>query len=267
MKWIAVLLMIANVVVYLWASGYQNNVDETVINAKPDVNREGMLMLSEIGDLKQVGNIAGSQQSVSELVGLEKKPTKADNSDRIGSQNSHQITGNSGASISNTDKVPAPTKSAVSALLSSCYRLGPFKKEASWQAAIQWMKQHKIAFQRVTSESREFRAVRVYLGPYQSASAAESTVRLLKSKNLDHFLYLAKDDSVRISLGYFTQEALAEKFLAHLQSLDVQAKSQAEYRQLGPFNWLVIAVGSTKDKQFISHDWAEPNVGLSHSDC
>ena len=235
MKWIAILLMIVNVVVYLWASRHQDIANETVIHAKFDVNKASMLMLSETGDLKQIGHISGSQQSVSALVGLGKRPTKPDR--------------------------------ATPQVIASCYQLGPFKKQASWQSAIEWVEQNEIEFRRIISTSRELQAERVYLGPYQSRSSAESTIQRLKSKNLDHFVYSAENGAVRISLGYFTQTELVEKFLAHLKALNIDAKSRPEYRQLGPFNWLVITVGTAKESQVIKHDWAESAVSLSQVEC
>ena len=48
MKWIAALLLIVNVAVYLWASGKSVSVEQTTMYAKPDVNREGMLLLEEV---------------------------------------------------------------------------------------------------------------------------------------------------------------------------------------------------------------------------
>lgn len=64
MRWIAALLMIINVTVYLSAGGHQVVIDETKSISRPDVNKEGMLLLSEIGNLKQFGFIAGSVRPV-----------------------------------------------------------------------------------------------------------------------------------------------------------------------------------------------------------
>ena len=288
MKWIAALLMIVNVAVYLWASGHQVTVNETAISSKPDVNKEGMLLLNENGNLKQFGNIAGYQPSASAFMESVQDQTKKTGSSEADLQDSQQTTqqitantntqaqqsdsvlvGNEG-STSSVDEATAKTGLAQATpqiIVQSCYRLGPFKKEESWQAATKWMGQNGIEFRHVTSESRELRAVRVYLGPYSSISSTEPVVRRLKGKNLDYFVSLAENGSVRISLGYFTQEELAAKFLAHLQSIDVQAKSQLEYRQLGPFNWIVIAVDSVEQNWVTTHEWVEPAVGLLQVDC
>ncbi len=284
MKWLAALLMIVNVVVYLWASGHQVTVNETAIISKPDVNKEGMLLLGENGNLKQFGNIAGYQPSASAFVELAQDQTKKPGSNEADLQDSQQTAANTDTQSQQSDSVPVENEDSTSSadatsaktelkqatpriIAQSCYRLGPFKKEESWQAAKKWMGQNGIEFRYVTSESRELQAVRVYLGPYSSILSTEPVVRRLKGKNLDHFVSLAENGSVRISLGYFAQQELAAKFLTHLQSIDIQAKSQLEYRQLGPFNWIVIAVDSVEQNRVTAHDWVEPTVGLSRVNC
>ena len=280
MKWLAAVLMMVNVALYLWASGPQATVTKTAIISKPDVNKAGMLLLSEHGNLKQFGSIADYQPSASAFVEATQEQTQKPESSEVDLQDSQQITANTGTQDRQSDSVSVDAEDSISSaddaadeatakteLAQPCYRLGPFKQEASWQAATQWMEQKGIKFQLVTSESRELRAVRVYLGPYRSISATEPVVQRLKGKNLDHFISLAEDGSARISLGYFTQKELAAKFLAHLQSIDVQAKSQPEYRQLGPFNWIVIAVDKVEQNRLTAHDWIEPAVSLSPVDC
>lgn len=240
MKWIAALLMIVNVAVYLWASGQQVIVNDPAIISEPDVNTEGMLLLNENGNLKQFGNIDSYPPSASRL---------NNNTDSTARANERA-------------NEPAKTK-----LAQSCYLLGPFKKEEYWHAAKQWMEQNGIKFQSVSNKSRELRAWRVYLGPYSSVSATEPDVQRLQDKNLEYFVALDETESPRISLGYFTEQALATKFLTHLQSIDIPAKSQLEYRQLGPLNWTIITVDSVQQNRAANHDWVENAVGLSPVDC
>lgn len=269
MKWIAAVLMIVNVVVYLWASGHQVTVDETQIISKPDVNKEGMLLLSE--NLKQFGAIS-NYPSDSEVVESAQELTKKIESE-VESEVEPEVESKVESKVELKveskiePKVEPEVDSAPQIIAQSCYRLGPFKKQESWQSAQQWMGRNGIEFEQVTSKSRELQAVRVYLGPYNSISSAEPTVQQLKDKNLDHFVSSSEDGSVKISLGYFTQKELAIKFLTYLQSIDVLAESQLEYRQLGPFNWMVIAINSVEQNQVTTHDWAEQAVGLSQVDC
>lgn len=300
MKWISALLLIANVAIYLWASGHQVTVDEITSASKTDVNIEGMLLLSETSASKQIGTIEAAEvieAGLSSEIGIFNKASEAEDDIEGASevvdevtiiadeetiedqpQQIEQTTGESTDQAEETDDVVSDqdqiieeveeqqTEAALS-LVQFCFRVGPFKKENSWLSANEWMAQNGISFQHVTSESRELRAVRVYLGPYDSISDTSSTVDQLKGKNLDHFVYLVENGLARISLGYFTQEELAAKFLEYLNTIDVDAQSQLEYRQLGPFNWMEIPVGNVESGQLSNHDWIEESVGLTQVDC
>ena len=300
MKWIAALLMIVNVAVYLWAGGQHVTVDVPTSLSKPDVNKEGMLLLSETGSLKQIGSIEGSAQPVSALIepnqdqGLNQVQNKdqvkgeAPESESTGDElqgDQPIITGladdastalqiqRSGSDLTESGEETAVAGEVVQPVELSqvtenfCFRLGPFKKEETWQAATKWMEQNEYEFRQVTSDSREFRAVRVYLGPFDTINSAHSSVAQLKEKSLDHFVYLIDNEQARISLGYFTQEELAEKFLTYLQSIDVDAKSQPEYRRLGPFNWMEIPAAGVDQNRISTHNWIEPTVDFSKVDC
>ncbi len=285
MKWFAALLMIANVTVFLWASGRQGPNDEISVVSTPDVNKEGMLLLVETGKLKQIGIIENSEQSEINISAIQENLANAQNADNIvqsdldpeadSSQTGENtevqtITSQATDAVNSSITTSAEIDSNygdIQVIAQSCYRVGPFKKEESWQAAIDWMTQNEFSFVHVASESRELRAVRVYLGPFASIGSTAQTVEDLKQKSLDHFVYLEESGSARISLGYFTQQELATKFLEYLESIEVEANSQPEYRKLGPFNWMEIPVGSVEESQIISHDWSEANVGLSRVNC
>ena len=302
MKWVAALLMIVNVAVYLWAGGQHVTVDVPASISKPDVNKEGMLLLSETGSLKQIGSIEGTEQSVSALIepNLDEGENQIQNHDQVkvdvpeSSSTSEDlqddqpiITGlteddssalqiqQSGSELTETGEetadagmVQQPVELAQAQVTENfCFRLGPFKKQESWEAATKWMEQNDYEFRQVTSDSRELRAVRVYLGPYDTIISAQSSVAQLKEKNLDHFVYLIDNEQARISLGYFTQEELAAKFLTYLQSIEVDAKSQPEYRRLGPFNWMEIPAAGVDQNRISTHNWIEPTVDFSKVDC
>jgi hypothetical protein len=299
-KWIAALLMIVNVAVYLSAGGQHVTVDVPASISKPDVNKEGMLLLSETGSLKKIGSIKGTRQPVSALI----EPNQDENQNPI--QNPGQVKPETPktSSTSNEQQDDQPTvtglaegESAAIQIQQSgtdldeaseeiaaagqeqqpvelvqvtekfCYRLGPFKKQETWLTATEWMEQNNYEFRQVTSDSRELRAVRVYLGPYDTIISAQASVTQLKEKSLDHFVYLIDNEQARISLGYFTQEELAAKFLTYLQSIGVDAKSQPEYRRLGPFNWMEIPVDGVDQNRISTHDWIEPTVDFSKVQC
>jgi hypothetical protein len=148
----------------------------------------------------------------------------------------------------------------------SCYRVGPFRQAADWEDAVAWVKGKTWKWEHVRSESRELRAVRVYLGPYDSIGAAQTTIDMLKQKDLDHFVYL-REGKARISLGYFTQEELATKYVDYLTGQEIQAQSQPEYRTLGPFNWMDIMLESVERSGLLGRQWNADDVNVAEKDC
>ena len=106
----------------------------------------------------------------------------------------------------------------------------------------------------------------MYIGPYESIGAAQPTIELLKEKNLDHFVYL-RDGNARVSLGYFTQEELAVKYVNYLTGQGIDARSQPEYRTLGPFNWMDIRVESGEAGELLGKQWDTEGVNVSEKSC
>lgn len=271
MKWIAALLMLANVAIFLWASGRQDVVEQTRIESSPDVNKQGMLLLSEASGIKKIGTIAqssGNAQSTQQdttaadpSAAKDKGVSTLDATGELIMAEDLIEDGDDGSVLA----VGAPESSSSSGL--ACYRIGPFRKDDPWKSAVSWMGEQEIDFKHVTSESRELLAVRVFLGPYPSASETQMAVRALKKKNLDHFVYEGDGGSKKVSLGYFTQEELATKFLGYLESIEVQAKSQPEYRTLGPYNWMEIRAEGVNLDLLTSHNWKARNIGLSRVGC
>lgn len=260
------MLMILNVAVYLWASSRQTEAVEVEIQASPDVNKEGMLLLSETGGSRAVEVAASLAAGGSG--GSDSQQRAADGTLGLGSGDNLIITedlieeNSKAGDLTQTVSVIPPASGKP-----GCYRIGPFKKPDSWQAAQDWLTEQAIAFKPVTSESRELLAVRVYLGPFASGSAIDASVSLLKEKNLDYFVYQVDNGASLVSLGYFTQQELATKFLSYLSSINVNANSQPEYRKLGPFNWMEIPAESAGLDLLQRHDWLENDVGLSQLDC
>ena len=276
MKWIAALLMITNVAVFLWASGRQDVTEQARIFSSPDVNIQGMLLLSEASGTRNIGTIQQSTGNSPSGTGEQNQlDTSGADQSTVG-DNKVTALDFSGELIVAEDLIEDGNTTVASVNGSSesldrnvlaCYRIGPFRKDDPWKSAKSWMGGQEIAFKHVTSESRELLAVRVFLGPYSSAIQTESAIRILKKKNLDYFVYEGDTGTKRVSLGYFTQEELATKFLGYLESIDVQAKSQPEYRTLGPFNWMEISANGVDLDLLTSHNWKASNISLSRVGC
>lgn len=221
MKWVAGILMIMNVLLFLRIGDHQVSAEQSQL--KPDVNRESMLLLKEVSPV-----------------------------------------------LESNDKVEVVAKSGGNIKSSadwSCYRVGPFKQQSVWDNAKQWAGVVGLEFDSVRSESRELRAVRVYLGPFDSIAKAQPEVAILKQKQLDYFVYLQADNQARISLGYFTQQQLANKFVAYLSSQNIDVKSQPEYRTIGPFDWMNVKINSAISNRLLVHDWGSAEVAVATTSC
>ncbi len=228
MKWVAALLLALNAAIYLWAGG--GNGGGGSAPAEPDVNTEGMLLLSEV-------------------------PTAA-------RENARNADIEPSGIDSDTARPQRPE--------TSCYRIGPFKAEADWRAATRWMAAQPFAYQALRSESRTMRAIRVFLGPFDSPAAAEPMAEWLKEQGVEHFANAVNEGgggALRLSLGYFTQEELAVKFLAHLQSLGIEADSGVEFRLIGPFDWLEASVETARRDLLLARRWSGPGVAIIEVDC
>lgn len=278
MKWLAAVLMIVNVIVFLSVSDRQIKSTYPQSSHKPDVNRESMLLLKEVLPTEKqnsesqgisqgeapalvtapdIGSISGDESAMTAEVGSDTSNDQASGdasgTNEIGLQGSQ-------TSVASLDISSPPDDF-------SCYRVGPFKDQSSWRNARQWATDQGLEFTPVRSESRELRAVRVYIGPFVSISAAQQDVDMLDEKELDYFVYLRDNGEARISLGYFTQEELAAKFVNYLSGQNIEAKSQPEYRTLGPYDWMDLRLKSTSRWDLLERDWQDGDVKVSERFC
>ncbi|MGI9317160.1 MAG: hypothetical protein ACR2QW_07530 [bacterium] len=282
MKWLAAVLMIVNVVVFLGVSDRQIESSYQQNEFKPDVNRESMLLLKEVSPTDQSDTnplilADGESPTLITAPDIGSEPDKSSEIDGA-------VTPNTGNDLTSQTDVNGPVSvdgmvlegseiSVASLDLNtapgqfSCYRVGPFKDQSAWGSARQWVTDQGLEFKPVRSESRELRAVRVYIGPFASITAAQQDVDMLDQKELDYFVYLRDNGEARISLGYFTQEELAAKFVNYLSTQNIEAKSQPEYRTLGPFDWMDIKVVSTSRWDLLERDWDDDTVKISERNC
>ena len=228
MKWLAALLLVANAALYLWAGGNDGGGGERAA-AQPDVNADGMRLLGELRPRAPVP----------------REPDTSRNAD-----------------IEPSGLDPAATPRPAS----SCYRIGPFKRQADWQAATRWLESQQFVHQAVRSESRQMRAVRVYLGPFESFDAAAPTAEWLTKRGVDHFAKPV-DGGVRLSLGYFVQEELAERYLEQLRARGIEANSDMDYHPIGPFDWLEASVEDARRDVLLGRRWAGSGVAMIEVDC
>lgn len=289
MKWIAAILLVLNVLVFLGISDRQIESVPGRGDARPDVNRESMLLIKEVSDgretvtspsappLVEIGDFPSPGTNPADdlpaTVLTDDRPAllsiDSDGMARIETPAPPAETAGGGETAPTTEVIADAGPVARVADVApdySCYRIGPFRDTESWNTAVSWVTQQEWPYQRVRSESRELRAVRVYIGPYESIGASQSTTEMLKEKELDHFVYL-REGKARISLGYFTQEELAGKYVEYLNGLGIDARSQPEYRTLGPFDWMDVKVDSRLRRSLLEQQWDGEGVRTAEKDC
>lgn len=242
MKWVAGLLLVANVVVYLWATSGESGAGPGA-SAKPDVNADAMRLLHEIPP-----SAAAERRGPADAAGAET------------------------AAVRDTDIEPSgidARRTAPPGARRSCHRIGPFKGGAGWSSATRWMRAQRFTYQAIRSERRKTRVVRVYLGPFDSQAAAAPALEQLKEANFDHFIEPdPADRKIYISLGYFTQDELAAKYVTHLLARDIKARSRDGYRDIGPHDWMEMSVNTTDRRDLLlSRNWTEQSAVVVEVDC
>lgn len=243
MKWVAGLLLVANVVVYLWATSGESGAGPGA-SAKPDVNADAMRLLHEIPP----SGAADERRAPADAAAA-------------------QI-----AAVRDADIEPSgidARHTAAPGARRSCHRIGPFKGGDDWSSATRWMRAQRFTYQAIRSERRKTRVVRVYLGPFDSQAAAAPALERLKETDFDHFIETdPADRRIYISLGYFTQEALAAKYVAHLLERDIKARSRDDYRDIGPHDWMEMSVNAADRRGLLlSRNWAEQSAVVVEVDC
>ncbi len=277
MKWIAAILMIFNVLVFLGISDRQVEYVADQTELQPDVNGDSMLVLREVypklEDSDRLGNVDSANEPVI-VTGGDDLPETIIPDDTLASL---EVSSSGEATLIETEEPAQESEIDLAALVPaesgslpvglSCYRIGPFKSGSVWSRANSWVQSQDISITPVRSESREVRAVRVYVGPFESIAAAQGDVEVLKQKDLDYFVYLRDDNQARISLGYFTQEELSIKFVDYLKTQNIEAKSQPEYRTLGPFDWMDVEIEGERRRLILDRDWGDEEVETIEREC
>lgn len=154
---------------------------------------------------------------------------------------------------------------------SQCIRIGPFVSSAVLALAAQKLDAMSLGYTRRTVKSREIRAFRVFLGPFQSESAIQTQRRLLESAGVEEFYVKRDDDSGAIvSLGLFSQEDGAEAMRRKLAEAGVDARLRTEERVLAPNFWLEVddpAVAADIPPELDEASWGEEAARVRRYEC
>lgn len=153
-----------------------------------------------------------------------------------------------------------------------CVRIGPFSSSAVASLAAQKLDAMSISHSRRTVGSREIRAYRVFLGPFESDSAMEVQRRLLEAGGVEDYYVKPDTDGSPgiISLGLFSQRDGAEVMRRNLADDNVEAKLRTEERLLEPNFWLEIddpAVADGTPRELAEASWGENDVRVRRYKC
>ena len=234
MKWIAALLMVVNVAIYLSAGSPSSDHGRPAMVDEMEVNLEGMLLLHEIP--ADGSGLLESEVGDGEIVAL--KDSDGD------------------AEVAN-----------VEAGMLVCHRIGPFKAEQELSIVTAWLGEQNIGFRQVASHTRELKAMRVFLGPFRGQAEVDTAMSRLKENALDSYTFKGEDGMIRIFLGYFTQDGLADKFIDHLLKIGIEAKTAPVFRKLGPYTWIETELGSKDRQALASLSWLKNGSEIAMSDC
>lgn len=153
-----------------------------------------------------------------------------------------------------------------------CARIGPFVNSAVASLAAQKLDAMSLRYNRRTVKSREIRAFRVFLGPFEGQSSLEAQRRLLDSGGIEDY-YVKRDERNGvgiISLGLFSQREGAQALLDRLARNEVQARLRAEDRVLKPNYWLEIndpAVARDIPSELANASWGEKEAEVRRYKC
>lgn len=150
-----------------------------------------------------------------------------------------------------------------------CIRIGPFYSHAAAAEVQRTVRGMGLEPRRTTVEEREIRAQRVYLGPFASAAELTAARGQLRELSVDHYVI---DDAGQqsLSLGLFTQTAMAERYLDHLAAQGVQAGLRPEMRSFGPTLWLEVrglAAGDDRRQRLALAPLGDPRARVREVPC
>lgn len=153
-----------------------------------------------------------------------------------------------------------------------CVRIGPFSSSAVASLAAQKLDAMSISHSRRTVGSREIRAYRVFLGPFENDSAMDVQRRLLEAGGVEDYYVKPGSDGGGgiISLGLFSQRDGAEVMRRNLAEDNIEAKLRTEERLLEPNFWLEVddpAVAGGTPGELAEASWGENDVRVRRYQC
>ncbi len=254
---VILLLVLANVVVFLWPS--KANLAPHVYTKKAELNPHFVRLNKEIEDpfYAKVGDEQGVEiksnlvQPEIEIIDIETSANAVE------------------TSTADFDSILAESPVSQSSG-GQCYRLGPFMHQASYELAQAVLFNANVDFQTSVRSSQESKVFRLFLGPFADAKeVAAARLELKQKRVLDHFSRKLDDGKYMISLGIYSTQKSANSAFRLFADKVADVKVQNEMVVLPDNYWLHFKLlrASSKFAQLSNIDWGETSVKLGPHSC
>jgi hypothetical protein len=158
----------------------------------------------------------------------------------------------------------------ASGVVSICVRIGPFVAPGAAAQARELLDEFRLSYATDTIKAREVRAFRVYVGPYEASDLAEIMRERLRDREIEHYMMTEADGTRMFSLGLFSREVRAERYVETVAVEGIEANLREEFRKLAASEWLEIrdlAVDSDARRRLEVADWNEAHAKLRRIPC
>ncbi len=280
MKWVAIGLLIINVGIFLSIGSQTDYADEINIVQPIGVNEQAMLLLGEVEKSPSSIQSPTIMQLISDNDTDIVEDTSSNGVVARGLSTEQDISRSAELSILpnvNDEETQSPERMyAEQQVAETCFRVGPFEDESSMELASAWMNENEITAKEITGNSREIKAIRIFVGPFLQKEPLQRYISELKIKQLqfremnrelEYYVYGGSETGYLISLGYFHQQELASRYLNDLQEIGIQAELEPNYETVGPLYWLETMVPLDFIDQFQARKWAGEKVKSAKIEC
>lgn len=149
-----------------------------------------------------------------------------------------------------SERPPPPAAApGTAAAARVCVRIGPFDLRDDVERAVRALGELGLEYREQTVAARQIRAFRVFTGPYAGADALRAARSRLSALGIEHYAIRDSAEAQSLSLGLFSQQATAQRFVAKLSVQDITAYAREEMRTLDPAYWLEVLELEERDER------------------
>lgn len=267
MKWLAVLLVLANVASHFWIQRQGSIELDLDPNRFEGVNLERMSIKFDALDSTKSSGIEDVVTRIDltkdapdaepiELVGVKARDAEAQSKEVLEPKRGAVEVMSPMPSIDQkleTDLVEKPEPEVELEAVAGarlCYRVGPYTAQGALDNAVAVISNQNIEFAVTeTYSERQVKAARVYLGPFPTDDVMQSMRARLKEQRVDHFV-VNIDGQPRLQLGYFSGLSRGQNYQKWLVTAGFDAKLDKIYKAKLSDAWINFELQS--EKQLVS---------------